>query len=406
MRVLILAPRVPYPADHGAALRNLHLLRWLGQRHRVTLVAFGDPNDRLARDALGDVAERIEILPSPGRPLGTRLYDFAITGAPDLARRLWSPALVERLGFLLSSESYDLVQIEALEMASAWEAANGGWRRSGARVVLDAHNAEYVLQESAARASARQGSWIGAMYSGVQARRLRSYERDVCRAVDGVIAVSEEDERALQALAPEARTVVVPNGVDASYYQPGPRQTDGATALFIGKLDYRPNLDAIEWLADAIWPRVLAVRPDARLLVVGRDPHPRLSRLRARPGIELVGPVPDERPWFDRSDALLVPARMGGGVRLKVVQALAMGVPIVATDQAVTGVGLQDGGSFLRANTADAFAAQIVCLFGDAALRACLAAAGRAIAVSIWDWSVILPRLDAFYDQILSVSHR
>jgi glycosyltransferase involved in cell wall biosynthesis len=97
---------------------------------------------------------------------------------------------------------------------------------------------------------------------------------------------------------------------------------------------------------------------------------------------------------------------MGGGVRLKVVQALAMGVPIVATDQAVTGVGLQDGGSFLRANTADAFAAQIVRLFGDAALRACLAAAGRAIAVSIWDWSVILPRLDAFYDQLLSVSHR
>jgi glycosyltransferase involved in cell wall biosynthesis len=222
--------------------------------------------------------------------------------------------------------------------------------------------------------------------------------------VDGVVAVSREDEAALRALDPSIRTIVVPNGVDPEHYRPGVRHAGGETVLFLGKLDYRPNVDAVQWLADDIWPRVRAARPTARLLLVGRDPSPRLARLSDRPGIELIGPVPDERPWFDRADLLLVPMRMGGGVRLKVVQAMAMGVSVVATPRGVAGMDVRDGVHYLRGETAAELAARVVRALGDAALRGALSEAGRQLVREQYDWRVVLPRLDAFYDELVGAS--
>jgi polysaccharide biosynthesis protein PslH len=402
VRVLILAPRAPYPPNSGAAQRNLNLLRWLGARHELTLLAFGDPEDTEAIRVLKEHSAAAVIVPPPRRSLAMRLGDL-IGSRPDLARRLWSPDLGAHLAGILKREAFDVVQIEGLEMASAWEMA-GGRQGVKTRVVLDAHNAEYVLQQTAARASLGRGEVVGGAYSLVQARRLRRYERDVARAVDGVVAVSREDEAALRALDPGIRTTVVTNGVDTEYYRPGARHADGEAVLFLGKLDYRPNVDAVQWLADEIWPRVLAARPMARLLLVGRDPSPRLARLANRPGIELIGPVPDERPWFDRADLLVVPMRMGGGVRLKVVQAMAMGVPVVATPWGVAGMDVRDGVHYLRGETAAALAVQVVRALGDAALRGALSDAGRKLVSEQYDWRVVLPRLDAFYEELVGTS--
>jgi len=405
LRVLILMPRAPYPADHGAALRNFHILKWLGARHEVALFAFGDPTNANASDRLGEHAASIDILPFPRRSRLARLHDLVVSDQPDLTRRLWSAELVARLSNVLKRQSFDIVQIEGLEMASAWQtAASGHPTAPRTRVVLDDHNAEYVLQESAARASLRHGALPAAAYSLVQAGRLRRYERHVARAVDGVIAVSMEDQASLLALDPTLRTTVVTNGVDPDYFRPGARAADGPTALFIGKLDYRPNVDAVEWLADDIWPRVRVAVPTARLLVVGRDPTPRLARLAGRPGVEVIGPVLDERPWFDRADVLLVPMRMGGGVRLKVVQAMAMGIPVVATGPGVAGMAVQDGVHYLRGDTAREIVARVVQAFGDPGLRQALRDAGQRLAHEQYDWRVILPRLDAFYEELIGAT--
>lgn len=399
MRILILAPRAPFPADHGAALRNLHLLRWLAARHQVTLVAYGDPADAAARAVLAKHAQRIEIVPLPHRSRRDRLKTLLFSIQPDLTRRLWSAALLDRLRAVLRDGAFDLVQIEGLEMAALWQAA-----RPEARpiVVLDEHNAEYQLQESAWRSSRAAGDWVGAGYSWIQMLRLRRFEREAIRAARAVLAVSGEDAKALQLLDPRVTPLVIPNGVDTDYYTPPPLRTgDGQTALFLGKLDYRPNIDALEWLIEAIWPRVRSRAPTARLIIVGRDPTERIARRAGREGIELIGPVPDERPWLHRADTLLVPMRMGGGVRLKVLQAMATGTPIVSTPAGLAGTGAQPGVHALDAGDAAGFAEAILRIFTDPGLRTALAAASLELVRQRFDWRVILPELDRHYERLV-----
>jgi glycosyltransferase involved in cell wall biosynthesis len=402
MRILMLAPRAPYPADHGTALRNLHLLQWLGSRHEVTLFTHGDPNNAVTRHVLEKSARHIELYPEPRRTLADRLHTLVRSGEPDLARRLWSASLVSGVQRLLQNEAIELVQIEGLEMYAIWQDASRGFGGTQPLVVLDDHNAEYALQDSAWRASVRRGQVSSTIYSLIQSSRLRSFERAAGEACDGVLAVSSEDKQSLQALGGNLRLAVVPNGVDTTEYRPEPGVREEAAALFIGKLDYRPNVDAIEWLAQSIWPRIRELVPQAQLFVVGRDPLPRVQALASEPGITIVGPVADDRPWFARATALLVPMRMGGGVRLKVLQALAMGTPLVSTSIGMAGTEAVDESHFLRADDPAAFARQTARVFGDSVLRARLAAAGRRFVCERFDWQVILPRLEEFYQQIRS----
>ncbi|MGH2461906.1 MAG: glycosyltransferase [Chloroflexota bacterium] len=400
MRILMLAPHTPYPADHGAALRNLYLLKWLSRRHEVSLVAFGNPSDLGVTRVLQEYARRVQVVAPPQRSPLRRLVALGTSRQPDLVRRLWSPDLIASLRSTLEQSIFDLVQIEGLEMFGLWAGACAGRRGIGPVVVLDEHNAEYSLQHTAWKVSLRARAWLPALYSLIQARRLRQYEQNACRSVHGVVMVSTSDEQSLRALYPRLRACVVPNGVDTTHYFAGERKGDGATVLFIGKLDYRPNVDAINWLCFEIWPAVRAAIPHARLLIVGRDLGRAGQVLAQVPGVEIVGAVPDERPWFDRSDLLAVPMRMGSGVRLKVLQAMAMGVPVVSTSLGMAGVDAVDGVNYLRADRASEFAAKIVAALRDPALRNALGENSRRLACEQYDWQAVAPRLDHFYEEL------
>lgn len=400
MRILMLMPRTPYPADHGTALRNLYLLKSLSRHHEVSLLTFGNPADTSVTRVLQEYARRVEVVPLPRRSRWQRLVALGASREPDLALRLRSPPLVARLREMLERSTFDLVQIEGLEMFGAWAGARSGRRGIGPLVVLDEHNAEYSLQHSAWQVSVRSKSWLPALYSFIQARRLRRYEQRACQTAHGVVLVSKTDEASIRALYPQLRACVVPNGVDTAHYMAGDRRTDGATILFIGKMDYRPNLDAIRWFCSQIWPSVRASVPNARLLVVGRDIGQEHQSLVQVPGVELVGAVPDERPWFDRSDVLVVPMRMGSGVRLKVLQAMAMGVPIVSTSLGMAGVEAENGTHYLLADNPSEFARQIVDALGNRGLRQSLGKAGRKLACERYDWQVIVPRLERFYEEL------
>ena len=399
MRVLILAPRAPFPADYGAAQRNLQLVQWLGRQHDLTLLTFGDPTDQVVIRVLKASASRVEIVESPRRCLGDRVRTLLFSSEPDLASRLRSAELNRRLSQILRQTTFDLVQIEGLEMFSTWALARWSLSRLP-RVVLDEHNAEYVLQGSAWHGSAPWRSLVASGYSFIQARRLRRYEQQACESVDGVVDVSPEDDQALRAIAPGLRSAVIPNGVDPDYYQPATAGSCDGSVLFIGKMDYRPNVDAAEWLAAEIWPILRRSVPNARLNIVGRDPLPRVRRLAQVPGVSVVGPVHDDRPWFGRAAVLAVPMRMGGGVRLKVLQALASGTAIVSTSFGMSGIGAVDGVHYLRGDSPVAFATGLAKALGDPTLRTNLGRAGRALAVDRFDWRVILPRLDDFHREL------
>jgi glycosyltransferase involved in cell wall biosynthesis len=396
----MLAPRVPFPPTYGAAQRNLQILRWLGARHQVTFIAYGNPGDRIASLALAESAEKVVILPPPRRQALRRILDLATSIQPDLARRLWSPAMVDAVERVLGESTFDLVQVEGLEMFSIWRSACAA-RRSTPAVILDEHNAEFALQTSAAAVSRHDGAWLGALYSSVQAARLRRYERNACGLVDGIVTVSTDDEAALRAIRPDVRAAVVPNGVDLAHYVPEPTYERDQRVLFIGKMDYRPNVDAVEWLCRDIWPIVRREIPSAILDIVGRDPLPRVARLGGADGVTVVGEVPDERIWFQRATLLVVPLRMGSGVRLKVLQAMATGTPIVSTRLGMAGTLAIAGTHYLPGETPKEITNQIVLALRDRGRRVGLAEASLALVRERYDWQVVLPGLDEFHRRIV-----
>lgn len=317
-----------------------------------------------------------------------------------MADRLWSPAFARQFVTLLRAGDYDIVQAEGIELARYLLAlALPAGRRP--LLVFDDHNAEYVLQRRAAATDLqRPGRWPAALYSLVQWGRLRAFERRMLRACDLTVCVSEADAQALQALAPERPLIVAPHGADLAYYSPeaaagrGPR----FDVVFSGTLDYRPNVDAALWFVGAIWPTLRARRPHLRLALVGRNPAPEVTRLVRLGGIAVTGSVADDRPYYAGATVYVLPIRYGSGVRLKLLNALAMGCAVVATTPGCEGVPVRDGEHLLVADGEEAFAAAVERLLDDAALRARLGAAGRAFVAEHYDWAAIVARLEAGYE--------
>jgi sugar transferase (PEP-CTERM/EpsH1 system associated) len=400
MRVLFLTPQVPYPPQQGAALRNWGLISGLATRHEVAILSFLSPGQSLGQaDPLRAVC-RIETVPLAVRTFRDRLRSMLMTRQPDMALRLASESYAQRLADWLAWESFDVVHVGGIEMApylGVIEAA-----RPRPLVVFDNLNCEYLLQQRAfltdLRAPAR---WPGAAYSFVQWRRLRRYEAQVCRRAGRVLAVSDADAAALRKLVPGLDVAVVPNGVDTQVYRPEtptPKPQISKDALvFTGTMDFRPNVDAVLWFARKVLSRVRAQVPEAHFLVVGQRPHRRLDELRGAPAVALTGWVEDARPYIAQAAVYVAPLRIGGGTRLKLLEAMAMGKPVVATRLGAEGYPVADGRELLLADTPADFAAAVVALLRAPERRVELGRVARAFVEQQYDWRAIVPRVEAVY---------
>lgn len=402
MKLLLLAPQSPYPPRQGTTLRNYFLLRHFAARHEVHLFSCLSPRDTGWPDPeLLALCARVEGFRQPERPLRRRLRESLLAPRPDMALRLEREEGYALLRRMLAEESYDLAQVEGLEMAPyGYEIL----KRVGARprVILDAHNAEFLLQRRAATMDARSPlRWHAALYSMLQWRKLRGYERAFCRAADGIVAVSEPDRRALSAIAPQRPIISVPNGIELSRYLPQPPPaTDPPLLVFTGKMDYRPNVDAMLWFGLKVLPRIRREMP-VRLLIAGMSPHRRLEGLGALPYVELTGAVDDIVPYIHQAAIYLAPMRVGGGTRFKVLEAMACAKPMVCTSLGVEGIPVRDGEHLLIADDAPSFADAALSLLRDQAAGGArsraLGAAARAFVEERFAWRTILPRLDAFH---------
>jgi glycosyltransferase involved in cell wall biosynthesis len=306
---------------------------------------------------------------------------------------------------MLQAEHYDWVLIEGLEMAPyAHEIWASGPRQTRPRWLLDEHNAEYVLQQRAFQTDIRRPTaWVAAVYSLVQYDRLRRYERAASRAADQVVTVSEADRQALRALDPGLNVAVVPNGVDLYEWRVGAAGQDadaarltavGPLVVFDGSMDFRPNADAVYWFVHDVWPLVRQEVPLAQFAIVGRNPTRRVRALQAERGVVVTGLVPDTRPWVASAAVYVVPMRIGGGVRLKVLQALAMERAIVSTTLGCEGVTVTDGVNVRLADEPGPFAAAVVELLQHETERQTLGRSARRLA-SDYAWEQIAPRLEA-----------
>lgn len=391
--ILFLTPQLPYPPQQGTALRNYYILRGLAESHRLALLSFvEEPPADLA--PLRDLCQRIELVSLPGRTTRQRLERLLGDPQPDMAHRLQSQPFEQALRQMLSQERYDVVQVEGIELARYIPLIRQVSPTS--KILFDDHNAEAELQYRSFLADlTRPGRWPAAVYSFIQARRLRRFEAWACQSADWVTCVSEPDKNHLQALMADLPVWVVPNCVDISSYQfPAGADTPRFDLLFSGKMDYRPNIDAVLWFGREIWPQVLAARPGTTWAIVGQKPHARLNQLGQLPGLTITGRVDQIQPYLAGAGLYIMPFRVGSGTRLKLIEAMAAGLAIVSTRLGAEGFPVQHGQEIWLADSPQQFGEAVLGLLSRPEQAQQLGQAARQFAAQ-YDWRQITPRFEA-----------
>ncbi len=389
MRVLWLTPELPFaPGGTGGSTRQFQLIRaLLGRGHDVDIVAPVHPSQETGAALLRDTGATLYGARRPPSRLRETLA--ALARRPALAiDGLRMPVVAWQVEVFWTAlrplaraaldRAPDVVVVEH-DWAARWVAQVP----AGIPCVLGLENLSWRYYES--RAAAAQGR-LGKRALQLEARRFAAFDRRWLDRYAALMTMSPGDAATVRDVL-ALQSTVVPNGVDTSAIIATPLP-DEPVALFTGTFAYPPNAEALEWLLSDIWPRVLAGRADARLLVVGRDVPPRLKAL-AGPSVTIAGWVPEMQPWFDRARAVLVPMRSGGGTRLKVLDGLASGRPLISTAMGAEGVAISAGEHALLADTPETFADAVLRTLGDDELARRLGAAGRALAEQSYDWRAI-----------------
>ena len=406
--ILMLTPQLPYPPQQGTSLRNLHMLRALAQSHQVSLLSFSEGELSLGLEPLESVCRVLPPVRVLARSSADRIRQLATNSLPDVAQRLRNPEFSDSLIRALTTDSYQAVQVEGLELGPYIELV----RRYGpaAHIVLDCHNAETELQRRAMQVDFHTPSrWPVALYSGLQIGRLARFEKWATQQADAILAVSRSDRAQLAKIGgvEEERIRVVPNTIDIAEYERRWPSTPEVTfdLVFTGKMDYRPNVDAVLWFARHVWPEIRRARPHTTWAIVGQRPHPRLERLRAEKGITLTGRVPHIQPYLAGASVCIMPLRIGSGTRLKLIEAMASGVPVISTTLGAEGFDVSDGRELLFADTPQQWIATILQLLADEEQRAMLSEAAKQFAAR-YDWRRIIPLVSQLYEDLLYADQR
>jgi glycosyltransferase involved in cell wall biosynthesis len=380
------------------------LMTELARRHDLTAVTLVDEEFDVdeCRRAMQTYCRDVRLVQNPYGRQGTakrmlQLRSLVSTQSFDRLR-VTVPALQLVLDRVLSEQRFDIVNLEFPYLGHFFlRQAPAGERLP--RLVVDSHELAYDLARQFALAGANFGRRL---YAGANWRKLRREELGTYRDADGVYLCSAEDEQRLLAQVPDARTVVIPNAADVDYYQP--RQMDpppdGRTVLYFGLLSTVPNIDAVIHFVRDIWPRIAKSHPDARCKIVGGRPPAALLALTG-PRIELTGFVPDLRPHLASAAAVVVPLRLGGGTRLKIVEAMAMGKAIVSTTLGAEGIQAVPGRDILIEDQPAAFADAVKRLLSEPDQAASIGRSARRMAVERYAWSSAAQALEGFYRRIL-----
>jgi glycosyltransferase involved in cell wall biosynthesis len=387
MRLLIASTEAPAPPLGGLRQPLRELVLRLRQRHDVDLIAYLWPGQ--AEDPIDGV--RTTYLRVPVRSRLARAGSFitaSARGRPLRALELEAPMRLE-VQTALARERFDAVHITGLPIATL---APDVHAVPSAMVVLDAWHLN-------AKAAVSSASVLSRPLKALEHRNTVRFQATTLRHFDRVVTVSGTDAAALTSLDPRIRTSVIPNGVDGAFFAPAARDPERHLIVFVGTMNWAPNVQAVRHMAQDILPRVRAVIPDARFAVVGRDMVAALAEeLRRYPGVSVIGEVPDVRPWLSRAHVFACPMVSGTGIKNKLLEALAAGVPSVATPLACQGMeGLGDD-QVLVAKTAESFASCVVRIFEDATLAERLSTEGRSHVLRFHTWEGMSERFEDLYE--------
>jgi sugar transferase (PEP-CTERM/EpsH1 system associated) len=392
MRILWLKTELLHPVDKGGKIRTYEMLRQLRRSHEVTYLTLTFPDDapensECAVEQATEYCQRLIPVPHQLRPkTGAGFYGELLgnlaSPLPLTLARYRSAAMRRAIAEELRQRDYDLIVCDFLTPSVNLSV------ETPCPKLLFQHNVEAMIWQRHAEQQTASWADLGKrLYLREQWRKMRHYERQACHQFDAVVAVSREDADHFRQQYGVPNVYDVPTGVDVEYFRPQPASIEPHSLVFVGSMDWLPNEDGVVYFAEEILPRVAAELPGVTVKIVGRNPTPRVLELaRKHLPVTVTGRVDDVRPHVAAAAACIVPLRIGGGTRLKIFEAMAMGKPVVSTAIGAEGLPVRDGAELLIADGPDQFAQSVVRLLRDDALRQQIGQNARAAVCARFGW--------------------
>lgn len=393
MKILLVTPTLPVP-NSGGNTRVYNLIKYIATHHQVTVLSFIKPAEQEWLPLLQPLCANLELIPFSGFPVASKWRNrllgwrqILFSQRPRYVHTFPVEAMRPSLQKLLAQYDFDLVIFETLYLVELVNEVDG------TPILLGQQNVESDIQKRAYEIAANP---IHRWRDKLMWRKLYQFEKRYVQQFSACLAVSERDAALMCQMSPQTEVHIVPNGVDCLHFQPQPAtEREENKLLFFGTLNYGPNVEGLLWFVQEIWTHISTKRPKVILEIMGINPVQEIVALAQHSSIHLVGFVPDVREKLWTTTICVVPLLTGGGTRLKILEALAAGCPVVSTTVGAEGLDLEDGRHLLLGDTAEEFAAQVLTLLDSPAQRHSLGQEGQQAVVRQYDWATIGQQFEA-----------
>jgi polysaccharide biosynthesis protein PslH len=396
MRILAVYPYVPWPLNRGAYHRAFHLLKGLAKDHEIDLLALAENNEGAEHADQFDFCGQVRVIPFQHPPWQKFFPGRLFNSLPSTVAHWTVPSVAEEIRRSVSSGNYDAAHVLDLVLSQFFIREN-----KSIPLVLDRTRVDlqYQLMEQKRMTFSIKAGILN--YENLA--KLLVFEKTVARRCALQVVCGVDDKAFVHKYVSRSVPIsVIPNGVDLEYFHPSavnePRDPD-PTIIFCGAMDYNPNVDALRWFFSEIHQRLLARVSKLKVLIVGKDPGDEIKSYGNRPGVTVTGGVPDVRPYYKRAWLQIVPLRIGGGTRLKIVESLGIGTPVVSTRIGAQGLDLREGHDILYAETTDQFVEKTGEALEDETVRASLGKQGRGTVAARLSWNKLGADLSREYQE-------
>ena len=403
MKILYISDYLPFPLNSGANLRIFNLIKGLSRKNEITLCSLYWENDKEQQDiavkGLSTICKRIETAPITEKSKLAHfpgLIKFALTGKPLETKFYYSPILAQKIHSLTKKNQYDIIQIEHSHMAMYIDCID---KHQTAKKILTFHN--IIFDQNKSLYKIMQG-FENKIRCWIATQQMEAWEPRIARRFDRCITVSERDRQLIIHAAPGLKVDVIPNGVDTKTLQPLMKNVEKPALIFVGSMDYPPAVDASVYFCSQVLPLIRKKVPEVGVWLVGRNPTQEIKDLgKDDAHIHVTGMVDSVIDYYEKATITIVPLRAGGGTRLKILESMALGKPIVSTSIGCEGINVEDGKNILIADTPELFSEYIIQLMESELLRNKITTEARKLVESTYDWQILSDHLTEIYQDVL-----
>ncbi len=395
MKIVVVAPRFPFPLDKGDRLTIFHLLKYFSKQHQVSLVCFLEPGqDSALVEKVAPFCEHVETVPLRKSRAYTNAFMGLFGRTPLQLQYYRDRTMAQAVHRVITAVQPDLLYAHLIRMGSYIDSY-----RNYARVV--AFNVSMTLNYR--RLAKHTPSLLGKMFYLLEYHKLRRFEAEFARHFDRVLLISKHDLSAIEQKTPLNNIFFNPHGVDAHYFTPDTNMPRIPNSLiFTGNMNYTPNIDAAQYFCQDILPSIRIRVPDIKLFIVGADPSSEIKSLAQDPSIRVTGRVPDLREYMNRTQIAIAPIRIGAGLQNKVLEGMSMRMPMVITSVANEGIQAIDGQNVLIADSPEDFTDRIISLLCDTERQSQIGARAREFIVQNWSWEKHFGNLEQMFIRLIN----